>query len=270
MHPQLSIHQVCFGELGVSDFLQQCRALGAERATLTAPALLAPGGFTAAREQLAEGGLQLQSVAHLFTTAPLSKNSPDWLQPRDTLHQLIDMAAELGADSIYMLTGGRGKLSWSEAADCFSDSIAPCVDLARAAGVELAIENASALYADLHIAHSLADTLALAEQANIGVCIELFFCWAEADLPSLFRRAMPHCRLVQVSDYVYGDRALPARAVPGDGAMPLATLLAQLQAAGYRGPWELELLGPRIEDEGPANALARAATHLADLLTTEN
>ena len=50
------------------------------------------------------------------------------------------------------------------------------------------IENAS-LYADIHIAHSLRDTIALAEMAGLGVCIELFHCWAEADLAELVNRA---------------------------------------------------------------------------------
>lgn len=265
MHSQLSIHQICFGELGVADFLQQCRVLGARRATLNGPALLAPGGLNAARQHLGED-LQLQSIAHLFTANPLTQSPGDWQQPRETLNRLIDMGAELGADSIYMLTGGRGELSWIEAAASFNAAITPCRERARAAGLALAIENASALYADLHIAHSLADTLTLAEMADIDVCIELFFCWAEAELPRLFERAMPRCRLVQVSDYVYGDRSLPARAVPGDGALPLESLLKTLEGAGYRGPWELELLGPRIEEEGPVNALTRAASYLTELL----
>ncbi len=51
----------------------------------------------------------------------------------------------------------------------------------------LAIENASSLYADIHFAHTLRDTLTLAERAEIGVCVDLFHCWAEADLAALLR-----------------------------------------------------------------------------------
>lgn len=268
MHPRISIHQICFPDTGVADFLARCRELGAQRATLTGPALLQPGGFEQARQAVRDSGPQLQSIAHLFSAVPLSSTAAALAPARESLDRLIDMASELGVDSIYMLTGGRGELSWPDAADRFSELLAPCADRARAMGVSLAIENASALYADLHIAHTLADTLALAERADIGVCIELFFCWAEADLPTLFARAMPRCRLVQVSDYVYGDRSLPARAVPGDGAMPLASLLADLQAAGYAGVFELELLGPRIEAEGAAAAVRRAVAQLEQLLPT--
>ncbi len=266
MHPRLSLHQICFGDIGVTEFLQQCHELGARRATLTSPALLAPGGIEQARTALSQHRLQLQSIAHLFTAATLSAGADTLLAARDTLNLLIDGAAELGAESIYMLTGGRGELPWAEAADRFSETIRPCKERAKGAGINLAIENASALYADLHIAHTLADTLSLAEKADIGICIELFFCWPEADLPTLFRQAVPRCHLVQLSDYVYGDRALPARAVPGDGDLPLARLLKELENAGYRGSYELELLGPRIDAEGPAAAVRRAAANLDPLL----
>ena len=85
----------------------------------------------------------------------------------------------------------------------------PCLDDARAAGVALAIENASGLYADIHIAHSLRDTIELAERAGLGICIDLFHCWTEAHLPALIDRALPRTVTVQLNDYVRGDRALP-------------------------------------------------------------
>jgi sugar phosphate isomerase/epimerase len=132
--------------------------------------------------------------------------------------------------------------------------------------MKLMIENASALYADIHIAHSLGDTLALAERAGLGICIELFFCWAEAGLSDLFRRAVSYCGLVQVSDYLLGDRALPARAVPGDGVIPLERLLCDILEAGYLGVFDIELIGPRISAEGPRAATARAAEHLSAIL----
>ena len=46
---------------------------------------------------------------------------------------------------------------------------------------------------------------------------------------------MPRLQVVQVSDYVYGDRALPCRAVPGDGAVPFKRILEWMLGAGYKG-----------------------------------
>jgi len=270
MHERISIHQICFAGATLADFVQQCRMLGAKRVGLISPALLAPNGLADARAALNGSGIAVQTVAHVFKAGHLSADCNTWQESREALARLIDIAATLGARSIYMLTGGHGELSWENAANCFSEAIAPCVEQANATGINLAIENASSLYADIHIAHSLADTIALAEKANVGVCIELFFCWAEANLPTLFERVMPRCQLVQLSDYIYGDRALPARAVPGDGAIPLEAIVRALLDAGYNGIFDLELLGPRIDAEGRHIAVARAANHVGDLLTRLN
>lgn len=266
MHARLSIHQICLAELSLADYVQYCQALGAQRVGFISPALLAGGGAAAAKSALADSDLQLQTVAHVFQAGQLADDRSQWQAARDELKRLIDITAELGGRSIYMLTGGRGELDWEQAAAAFCEAVGPCVAHARQCGVGLAIENAGALYADLHIAHSLADTLRLAEMAEVGVCLELFFCWAEADLPTLFERALPRLQLVQLSDYIYGDRALPARAVPGDGAIPLERLVKILLDAGYQGVFDIELLGPRIAAEGAPAAVARAATYCSALL----
>ncbi len=172
----------------------------------------------------------------------------------------------VGARVVYMLTGGRGELSWEHAAERFCAAIAPCVREARQAGVALAIENASALYADLHFAHTLRDTITLAEMAGVGVCIDLFHCWAEADLAGLVERALPRTVQIQLSDYVLGDRALPARAVPGDGAIPIEPFLRQALAGGYTHGFDLELIGPRIEAEGRIAAARRGCQSISTML----
>jgi sugar phosphate isomerase/epimerase len=240
--------------------------LGARRVGFLSHELLAGNGAKDALAALDGADLAVESITHVFFAGPLSADKQEWRAARDRLLRLIDIAASLQARSIYMLTGGHGAGAWEASANNFCEAIAPCVEQARAAGVELAVENASSLYAELHIAHSLADTLQLAEMADIGVCIELFFCWAEARLPELFERAMPRCRLVQVSDYIYGDRSLPARAVPGDGVIPLGRIIGQLLDAGYDGAFDLELLGPRIDGEGAAAAVARAASFVEQVL----
>ncbi|MDA2893735.1 TIM barrel protein [Mycolicibacterium sp. BiH015] len=199
-------------------------------------------------------GYSVESVFHLFDTA-------------DGLRRVIEAAGEVGARVIYMLTGGRGDLTWDDAASRFCDAVQPCLDDAAAAGVALAIENASGLYADIHIAHTLRDTIELAESAGLGVCVDLFHCWTEAHLPALLDRALPRTELIQLSDYVLGDRELPARAVPGDGAIPLETLIAQAIGGGYRHGFDLELIGPRIQREGPVAAARRACVAVSTMLS---
>src|SRR3546814_5618290 len=78
---------------------------------------------------------------------------------------------------------------------------------------------------------------------------------------------MPLTGLVQVSDYVLGDRTAPCRAVPGDGAIPLESVIGGILELGYDGLFDLELVGPRIAEEGAASACTRAAGYLSHLLT---
>jgi sugar phosphate isomerase/epimerase len=102
--------------------------------------------------------------------------------------------------------------------------------------------------------------------SGLGVCIELFHCWAEGDLDAMVQRALPRTELIQLSDYVLGDRALPGRAVPGDGAIPIETFVAQALAGGYSHGFDLELIGPRIDEEGRLESARRACDVVGAML----
>ncbi len=265
MHPRVSVHQVAFQHESPAAFAEHCHALGVGHLTLATP-LLRGGSVDDIRRSITAGGPRVANVNHPFAVYP--DLDADRGEAAAKLLATIDIGAQLGADNIYLLTGGRGSLTWEQAAQRFAELIAPCKPAAAAAGVRLLVENASAFNADIHIAHTLADTLRLAEMAGVGVCLELHACWMEAGLSQLITRSVPILGLVQVSDYVLGDRSAPCRAVPGDGAIPLQGLLGEILGAGYRGVFDLELVGPRIDAEGAAAATARGAQRLSELLTT--
>jgi sugar phosphate isomerase/epimerase len=242
------------------------RELGAHHVSL-ASYLLLQEDLPAAQEMLQEAGCAVESLTHPFLgPRPLEQDRQSWQQPREALRQIITAAKTLGARSVYLLTGGHGSLTWEEAAEVFREAIAPCVEQAQAAGIALAVENSAPLYPDIHLAHSLRDAVLLAETAGVGVCMDFFACWTEAGLRDSIRRAMPRCHLVQVCDYVYGDRSVPSRAVPGEGAIPVKRMLDWVLQAGYAGRFDIELVGPRIEQEGPVNAVRRAAERVGAML----
>ncbi len=249
MHPRVSVHSVTFLGARLPEMQNHWAALGVTRLSLIDSQLYEPQ----LPQLLAQQGYSVDAVYHLFSST-------------GGLARVIDAAAAVGTRVVYMLTGGRGALNWQQAAERFCADIAPCVDQARRAGVALAVENASALYADMHIAHTLRDTIQLAEMAGIGICVDLFHCWAEAGLADLIGRAMPRIEQIQLSDYVLGDRALPARAVPGDGAIPIESFVQQVLACGYSHGFDLELLGPRIEAEGRFDAARRGGEAVTMML----
>ena len=265
MHPRVCLHQVAFATESIAHFVDHCRSIGVQCMTLVTPTLLQPGGLAEAQQALAPGGTRVTTLNHLFAVSPNLEN--DRGGATDRLLQAIEMAAVLEADNIYLVTGGRGSLSWEQAAERFAELIAPCRSAANEHGVQLLVETASCFNVDIHLAHTFDDTVKLAEIAKIGVCVELHACWFEGGLKEKLASAMPAIGLVQVSDYVLGDRTAPCRAVPGDGAIPLQRILGEILDAGYSGNFDLELLGPRIAAEGHRAATRRAAMVLSEILT---
>ncbi|MEO5587344.1 MAG: TIM barrel protein [Novosphingobium sp.] len=264
MHPRVCLHQVGFLSEPTAAFIAFCREIGVQHMTLANPLMLGPTAFADTLAALAAGGPRAATMAERFA------RYPDLAQDRggaaESLSRAIEAAAALGMAHVYLVTGGRGALDWEAAALRFAALVAPCRDVAAAHGIKLSVETANLLNADIHIAHTLDDTIRLAEMAGIGVTIDLGACWFEGGLAAKFARAMPLARLVQVSDYVLGDRSTPCRAVPGDGAVPLERLIGQLLALGYAGPFDIELTGPRIDAEGHRTAFRRAAENLSELL----
>jgi len=267
MHDRVSVNQLCFPGTPFPELASHWRELGARRVSLVTSQLFEEG-LAAAQAALGTGDYVVEVLSHQFLVGHLEPEEESWHQPRERLSKVIQWARSLGAGSIYMVTGGHGDLPWEEAADCFRAAIAPCVSEAREAGIPLMIEPSPQVYASSNLAHNLRDTVTLAELAGIGVCIDIFGCWTEAGLKETIGRAVPMCHAIQVSDWVYGDRSLPARAVPGDGAIPIRRICEWALDAGYRGPFDLELLGPRIDQEGRVAAVGRAARYMSELLVS--
>jgi sugar phosphate isomerase/epimerase len=265
VHPRVGLHQVAFLNDSTTEFVEHCRRIGVRHTTLVTVALMRPGGVDEARQALAGGEVSVETVNHQFAAYPDLDN--DCGEAAEKLLQAIDIAATLEARSVYLQTGGRGRLTWEQAAERFAALIAPCKKAASAKGISLLVENASSFNADIHIVHTLADTITLAKLAGIGVCIEWHACWMEAGLKALLQQAIPLTGLMQVSDYVLGDRTAPCRAVPGDGVIPLDRILGDALEAGYEGVFEIELVGPRIDAEGAHAATERAAQRVSEILT---
>ncbi|MCV7410372.1 xylose isomerase [Mycobacterium florentinum] len=258
-HQRLSVHNVTFYGAALAELETHWATLGVSRLSILDSQML-DSDFP---KLLQHSAYTVEAVYHLFAGGRLTA---DPQAARDALLPVIDAAAGVGARMVYLLTGGRDTLTWNQAADRFAAMIAPCVAHARQAGVALAVENASSLYADLHIAHTLRDTVTLAEMSGLGVCIDVFHCWAEGDFEAMVRRALPRTELIQLSDYVLGDRALPGRAVPGDGTIPIEGFVANALANGYPHGFDLELIGPRIEQEGRLESARRACAVVGSML----
>jgi sugar phosphate isomerase/epimerase len=266
MHQRISFNNLCFPGASLASDIECWRSLGAKRIGVTDAKMLLEG-WDASVDQLRAANFKIATIVHPFMLERKLDQPEGWDVARADLSRTLAAAKALGAETVYMVTGGRGALSWEQAAEAFCTAVGPGADEARRLGIDLLIESAPILYADVHITHSLRDTVQLAEQAGVGVCIDIFSCWTEAGLRQSIERAMKRCHLVQVSDYVLGDRAFSCRAVPGDGVIPLERMIGWILEFGYKGAFDLELIGPRIDKEGHYEAVKRTGVWLGNLLS---
>jgi sugar phosphate isomerase/epimerase len=221
-------------------------------------------GLEQGADEVATTGLR---VTNLLARGPFTLADPGgWeAQQRRTLAGL-DAAVVMSAECMVLTTGPAGPLSWEDAADALATVLSPVVDESKRRGLPLALEHTNSLRPDVGFLHSLRDTMDVARRLGVGVCMELNACWGERGLGQTVARGVDLLRLVQVSDYVIGTLRTPDRAVPGDGDIPLARIIGLLVESGYEGVFDIELVGPRIEEEGYERAVPRAIERVEGLL----
>jgi sugar phosphate isomerase/epimerase len=179
----------------------------------------------------------------------------------------LEFGAAVGADSVWLMPGSIGSRTWEEAAADFGKRIAPAVTRAQELGIPLALHPTTSMNTHISFVFTLRDALELARQTGIGnVVLELTVCWYERGLERLLREDIGAVKLVQIADMELGTRVWPSRCVIGDGAIPLERILAMLLDAGYEGMFDLEQLGPKIEDEGYLPATRRSLERLSEML----
>lgn len=239
-----------------------------ERAGITAIgtslAKLEDAGLDDGARRIRDAGIR---VSNLIGIGPFHLDDPSqWDGQRDRVRRALDAAEAVRAECMIMTTGPAGQLSWEDAADALASALGPVIADATARGIPFGLEHTNSLRVDVGFVHSLTDVVDLARRLGIGVCVETNACWAERALGATIAAGVDTFRVVQVSDFAVGTLSTPNRLVPGDGDIPLERILGQILAAGYAGCFDLELIGPRIDEEGYESACGRAVVALGDLL----
>ena len=196
-----------------------------------------------------------------------SRNPAQWGAQRERLLRVARAAVAVGAECLVFTTGPAAPLAVGGRRRRARAALAPVLAVARARGVPFAIEHTNSLRVDVGFVHTLRDVVDLARRLDTGVCMEINACWAERGLAATIRDGVDRIRLVQVSDFAVGTLSTPNRLVPGDGDIPLERILGDVLDAGYAGFFDLELIGPRIDDEGYDAAIPRAVDVLGSMFT---
>jgi sugar phosphate isomerase/epimerase len=261
-HPRLSVHALSTRRWSLAQDLDLYQRLGVRRISVSLPKLVA-GGIDTSVAEIADRGLQVDGV---YPGCAFDLGDPSsWDGVRDAMVAAIGCAHRLGAPTLQTTGGTAGGRPYEWAVDQLAAALGPVGEAARRVGVGIALEPTRPQFAHVAFVHSRGGGLAVARRLGLGLVPDSAHLWWEPGLADLLAEGVSMFATVQIADL---DLTTPVleRVVPGDGGMALGALVDTLLGAGYPGPFELELIGRSIEDEGYEPALLRSLLHLDGLL----
>ncbi|MBY0401671.1 sugar phosphate isomerase/epimerase [Myxococcota bacterium] len=262
MHPRISINTISTLAWPLAADLALLERLGAP--CFGFPLLKIEADVEGGLASIRRSGRKVSCVA--ASTADVSLLDPEGALA--VLRPAIDAAHALSSPVCYFTSGRTPERMTTDAAcAALVAALPPSIAYAKSRGVRLAIENNSVTNRRGGFVHTLRDTIRLTEEVDLGICLELQNCWYERDLARLFREHVGRLAVVQVSDFRVGEPLWLNRRVPGDGSIPLAWMIETLLDACYAGVFDIEVIGPAIDAEGPEAALRRSVSWLGERLT---
>ena len=267
MNPLSVNFYICPPDLGLAQFCALAERAGAQAVGLTLRAL-DEMPIAAIRTLLKRHGLAVSSLNSagyfLYGDAELARGQAK----RNA--QLITSAAELEAQTLVVIAGGiaHGTSALREARAQVTEGIG---ELARAAaphGVNLGLEMIHPLgVLQKGCINTIASALALArEHNNLGLTLDFFHSWWDPDLYLLIETAVDKIRLVQFCNIAApDDPAQFVREEAGQGLIEVASLLADIRAAGFGGYFEFEMFPEHLRGRAAAAMIEAAGRFHAAL-----
>lgn len=198
--------------------------------------------------------------------------SETWHGKQDELNRLMDSVAAINQDCVvYFPTGRTTGDTWESVCDRFCEAVAPSVAHSHACGVRLAFEPTNRT--DASFVCSLRDSIDVSRRTGLGIVLDFGNCWMERDLRSTILEAGSNIALVQIDDVHIGGLGTGpglGRVQIGDGELQLERLMRYVIESGYQGVYDLEVIGPAVEEEGYASALRRGVVSASQLLQAMN
>lgn len=293
-HPRLSINQATIKKTTVAEAIEITRAAGVGAIGLWREQVHEAGLDESVR-MLADSGLRYSTHCRggWFT----AEEGPDRVAALDDNRRAIDETAALaeagapgsraalvivvgglpagsgsGAASAGAAGGGSdARDRWSGSRDLVGarervrDAVAQLAPHAEQAGVQIALEPLHPMYAsDRSVLSTLDQALDIAgdfDPSVVGVTVDTIHLWWDPHVLDKIARAGAEGRIAsyQVCDWktpLPADTLL-ARHYPGDGVIDFGPMTRAVEATGYAGDIEVELLNQEIWDTDPAEVVRR-------------
>lgn len=224
------------------------------------------------RQKLADIGEQ--RGAALLKEAGLTVSSLQWaggftgsdghshLESLADARLAIATAAALRADCLIIHSGARGVHTHKHARRLFRLALEKLLPVAEERGVKLAVEPMNGdCGGEFTFLNCFDETLELVAKCNspaLAIALDTYHWGHQPLLLDRLPELVPHLALVQLGDARKPPRGEPNCCPLGEGKIPLREIVQVLNAAGYEGHYEVELMGEEIEAIDNSDLLARS------------
>ena len=180
-------------------------------------------------------------------------HAPDMDAALEMNRRWLDQAAEIGAASLVVITGGlpEGETDLFAVRERALEGFHRLIEPARASGVRLAFEPLHPMVCGgRSVISRVADALDFLDALNtddvFGLAVDSYAVWWDLDLAASLRRAGPRLLHFHVSDWLRDTEDVRFdRGMPGDGVIDNRRLREWMEDAGFRGPVEVEIFSEK-------------------------
>jgi sugar phosphate isomerase/epimerase len=259
---RLSFNQITADHLDLDEVIEACVEAGIGWLAAWRHKLVPDAG-----ERIAAAGLRASSLCRGgFFPAPSRVERRE----RDADNRAaVDEAATLGTDLLVLVCGPAPDGDLPRARAQVLDGIEALVPYAAEHGVRLGIEPLHPMMiGERSVVVTLAQALDLAERfdpGQVGVVVDAYHVWWDPELERQFERAAGRIVAYHVSDWLVPTLdVLAGRGMMGDGVIDLPRLRELVEAAGYDGPIEVEVINAANAELPTAELMARVRRSFAE------
>jgi sugar phosphate isomerase/epimerase len=212
------------------------------------------------------------AAAGLITSAGLRVSSVQWAggftggdgrsfdESIDDALEAIETAETLAAPALVVHSGCRGGHTRSHARRLLAEAIELLAAPARQAGITLAVKPMHPVAAaGCSFVSRLGEAVELVEGFDdpaVRLALDLWHWGDDPEIGRLLPRLAERTAVVQVADRLGPATAAEDRLPAGHGRLPLADVVTDLAAYGYRGELEFDPVGETVEILGYDGVLA--------------
>lgn len=215
-----------------------------------------------------DSGLSVSSLS--WAGGFTGSNGHSFRECVDDARDAVNVAGELKADCVVMISGARAGHTGNHARRLLVDGLCLLADSAAERGVELALQPVHPQLAnEWSFLTGLDETLDVIDRCNhefVKLAFGVYHLWREPQLIKRIPEIAELVSVVQLSDWREPALSDHDRCLPGDGDIPLDDVVAAFAVADYDGFFELEIWSEELWNSDYEQVLLNCCSRFDNLL----